>query len=30
MLDQFFDGSAGDSVFATMQSKAGPILAGQS
>jgi ABC-type glycerol-3-phosphate transport system substrate-binding protein len=29
LLDQFFDGSAGNSVFATMQSKSGPILAGQ-
>lgn len=30
MLDKFFDGSADNSIFATMQSKSGPILAGQS
>jgi len=30
LLDQFFGGSAGNGVFATMQSKSGPILAGQS
>ena len=29
LLDQFFDGSAGNSIFATMQSKSGPILTGQ-
>lgn len=30
LLDQFFGGSAGDSIFATMQSKAGPIINGKS
>ena len=29
LFDQFFDGSAGNSVFATMQSKAATVLAGQ-
>ena len=29
LLDQFFDGSAGNSVFTTMQAKSGPILTGQ-
>lgn len=30
MLDQFFGGSVGNGVFASMQQKSGPILAGQS
>jgi ABC-type glycerol-3-phosphate transport system substrate-binding protein len=29
LLDQFFDGSAGNSVFTTMQAKSGPILSGK-
>ncbi len=29
LLDEFFDGSAGNSIFATMQSKASSVLSGQ-
>jgi hypothetical protein len=30
LLDQFFDGSAGNGIFATMQSRADSVLSGQS